>query len=55
MNGNGKKRPCNASLKALSWKIGKSFVLTASNSDNFYGKLYQYTIPSKQKDTSEII
>lgn len=34
------KRPWNASLKTLCWKIGESFVKVSSNEHDFYGKLY---------------
>jgi hypothetical protein len=36
----GQKRPWNASLKTLCWKIGESFVKVSSNDDDFYGHLY---------------
>ena len=35
----GEKRPWNASLKVLCWKIGESFVKVSSNPKDFYGKL----------------
>ena len=34
------KRPWNASLKTLCWKIGESFVKMSSNPNDVYGKLY---------------
>jgi hypothetical protein len=34
------KRPWNASLKTLTWKIGESFVKVSTNEDDFYGHLY---------------
>lgn len=34
------KRPWNASLKTLCWKIGESFVKLSGRDDCFYGKLY---------------
>ena len=37
----GKKRPWNASLKTLCWKIGESFVKVSNNPKDVYGKLYQ--------------
>jgi hypothetical protein len=37
----GQKRPWNASLKVLCWKIGQSFVKVSNNEKDFYGKLYQ--------------
>lgn len=36
----GQKRPWNAQLKTLCWKIGESFVKVSSNDNDFYGKLY---------------
>lgn len=36
----GEKRPFNASLKTLCWKIGESFVKVSGYDDAFYGKLY---------------
>jgi hypothetical protein len=34
------KRPWNASLKTLCWKIGESFVKVSTNDDDVYGHLY---------------
>ena len=34
------KRPWNADLKALCWKIGESFVNASGHPEDFYGKLY---------------
>jgi hypothetical protein len=36
----GEKRPWNASLKTLCWKIGESFVKVHNNDSDYYGKLY---------------
>lgn len=36
----GEKRPWNASLKTLCWKIGESFVKVCNHKDDFYGHLY---------------
>ncbi len=36
----GEKRPWNASLRCLCWKIGESFVKVSGRPDDFYGKLY---------------
>lgn len=36
----GQKRPWNASLKVLCWKIGQSFVKQSSREADFYGKVY---------------
>ena len=35
------KRPWNAKLKTLTWKISESFVKTCNHADSFYGPLYQ--------------
>jgi len=37
----GEKRPWNASLKALCWKIGESFVKVKGKEGDIYGKIYQ--------------
>jgi hypothetical protein len=37
----GQKRPWNAKLKVLCWKIGQSFVKVSNNPNDVYGKLYQ--------------
>jgi len=34
------KRPWNASLKVLCWKIGESFVKVSGHNDDVYGKIY---------------
>ena len=36
----GQKRPWNAKLKTLCWKLGESFVKTKSHPKSFYGPLY---------------
>ncbi len=36
----GQKRPWNAQLKVLCWKIGESFVKVASRESDVYGKVY---------------
>jgi len=36
----GQKRPYNAKLKVLFWKIGESFVKVSGNEKDFYGKIY---------------
>lgn len=35
------KRPWNARLKVVCWKIGESFVKTYNNPDSFYGQVYK--------------
>jgi hypothetical protein len=37
----GQKRPYNAALKTLCWKIGESFVKVSNHEDDIYGKFYQ--------------
>lgn len=37
----GQKRPWNASLKTLCWKIGQSFMKFSGKDECFYGKLYK--------------
>ena len=37
----GEKRPHNASLKTLCWKLGESFVKVCNHKDAVYGKIYQ--------------
>lgn len=39
--GKGEKRPWNADLKVLCWKIGDSFVKFSGKEDCFYGHLYK--------------
>jgi hypothetical protein len=36
----GEKRPFNASLKLICWKLGESFVKTANHKNSFYGHFY---------------
>jgi hypothetical protein len=36
----GCKRPWNASLKTLCWKVGESFVKVSGNEDAFYGQMF---------------
>ncbi len=38
--GKGEKRPWNAELKTLCWKIGESFVKVSGRDDAIYGKVY---------------
>lgn len=37
----GEKRPWNARLKVLCWKIGESFVKNSNNPNCFYGHIYR--------------
>jgi hypothetical protein len=39
--GKGQKRPWNASLKTLQWKIGHSFMMFHNADECYYGKLYE--------------
>jgi len=36
------KRPYNAKMKTLLWKLGQSFVKVSNNPNDIYGKIYQY-------------
>lgn len=38
--GKGQKRPWNAKLKTLCWKLGESFVKQSGNPNDTYGKIY---------------
>lgn len=44
----GEKRPWNASLKTLSWKIGESFVKISGDDGAYYGQLYRQ---AKERET----
>jgi hypothetical protein len=46
----GEKRPWNARLKVLCWKIGESFVKVSGNDKDFYGKYY---VERKQQETAK--
>lgn len=37
----GERRPWNASLKTLCWKIGESFVKVSGHKESLYGKIYR--------------
>lgn len=37
----GEKRPWNAALKTLCWKVGESFVKTSGHKDEIYGSVYR--------------
>lgn len=37
----GQRRPWNAALKTICWKIGDSFVKASTKPSDFYGKLYR--------------
>lgn len=37
----GEKRPWNAGLRTLCWKVGESFVKTQNHEHSFYGPLYR--------------
>jgi hypothetical protein len=54
----GTKRPYNARLKVLFWKIGESFVKVSNNEKDYYGKVYQqakafYTAKNERGDYAE--
>lgn len=46
----GQKRPWNASLKTLCWKIGESFVKVSGLESDFYGKVY---LDRKQREDAK--
>ena len=37
----GQKRPFNAALKTLCWKLGESFVKVSNHPDSLYGQIYK--------------
>lgn len=39
--GTGEKRPWNATLKVLCWKIGQSFIKVSGRPQSLYGRLYR--------------
>lgn len=45
----GEKRPWNASLKVVCWKLGKSFVKVSGKEDAYYGHIYRQR---KDKETA---
>lgn len=46
----GQKRPFNAKLKTLCWKIGESFVKVSGRESDYYGKIY---IQAKERLTKK--
>lgn len=46
----GQKRPFNAKLKVLTWKIGESFVKTSGRPQDYYGKVY---LNAKRNETAK--
>lgn len=50
------KRPWNASLKTLCWKIGESFVKVSTNEDDVYGHLYveRKAFEQRRNDAGEL-
>lgn len=45
----GQKRPFNAKLKTLCWKIGQSFIKVSNNEKDVYGHLYRIRKEYEQK------
>ena len=45
----GQKRPWNASLRVLAWKIGESFVKVSSNEKDVYGHIWAQRKEFEQK------
>lgn len=50
----GQKRPWNAALKTLCWKIGESFVKVSGRDDAFYGKVYAEAKERYQRENGEL-
>lgn len=52
----GQKRPFNAALKTLCWKIGESFVKQKARESDVYGKLYaeRREYEAKRNDAGEL-
>lgn len=48
------KRPWNASLKVVCWKLGESFVKVSGNPNDYYGKIYQQRKEFEQKRNEEV-
>jgi len=46
----GQKRPWNARLKTLCWKIGESFVKVSNKTEDIYGKIYK---ERKERETTK--
>ncbi len=44
----GEKRPHNAKLKTLCWKMGESFVKVSNNDKDVYGQIYKQRKESEQ-------
>lgn len=51
--GKGQKRPWNARLKVLCWKIGESFVKVQNNPKDIYGQIYTARKAIEQKNNEE--
>lgn len=51
----GQKRPWNADLKLLCWKIGESFVKVSNRDNDFYGHVYKQRreLEDKRNDAGE--
>lgn len=51
----GQKRPWNAALKTLCWKIGESFVKVSGRDGAFYGKVYAETKERYQRENTALV
>jgi len=55
----GERRPFNASLKTLCWKLGQSFMKLSNNPDCYYGRIYRerkaYEIANNEKGLPHIV
>lgn len=52
--GKGQKRPFNAKLKVLCWKIGQSFVKQSNRDKDVYGKLYKQRKEYEQRKNNAL-
>lgn len=52
--GKGQKRPYNASLKTLCWKLGQSFLKTYTNQKSFYGPYFQKRWEHEQQQNEQL-
>jgi hypothetical protein len=55
----GQKRPWNASLKTLCWKIGQSFMKLSNDEECYYGKVYrarkEYEINRNERGGNQVL
>lgn len=51
----GEKRPWNAALKVVCWKLGESFVKVSGNEEALYGKMYKERKELEQKNNDNLV